>query len=261
LDQWGKYAGDDVNTPTPILPIKPTAEDVKIITQRMYDKHDQRRALGMMARKIVQKSFSGERYLREHEQMLWVGKSRYESYGIKSAQQEPSPSELRELSAAAAALGGGIPGVRTYAEVVDAQLEKMAHPRPPWPASGAKPKSSGGTSFTSLYTEAPADRMSMPASSIMRNGPGNYGPDREGGKERGDAGQLSDIARVKRTNSGKLSFQARSKEREGTAGKGSQLSSGRYVPSTLSEVHNASDVKKQQQYHEHQQQQQPHHAF
>jgi Glycosyl transferases group 1 len=249
LGQWGKYAGDDINTPTPILPIKPTANDVKIITQRMYDKQDQRRALGMMARKIVQKSFSGERYLREHEQMLWVGKSRYESYGIKSAQQAPSPSELRELSAAAAALGGGIPGVRTYAEVVDAQLEKMAHPRPPWPASGAKPKSSGGTSFTSLYTEAPADQMSMPASSITRNGPGNYGPDREGG---------GDITRVKRTDSGKLSFQARPKEREGT-GRVSQLSSGRYVPSTLSEVHNASDVRNQQQYHEHLQQQQQHH--
>jgi len=41
----------------------------------MYKKAKERRSLGMMTRKIVQKSFSGERYLREHEQMLWIGKS------------------------------------------------------------------------------------------------------------------------------------------------------------------------------------------
>jgi hypothetical protein len=236
LDQWGKYSGDDDPSKIPILPINPTPEDVKIITQRMYDKTDQRRALGMMARKIVQKSFSGERYLREHEQMLWVGKSRYESYGIRSAQQEPSPSEMRELSAAAAALGGGAPGVRTYAEVVDAQLEKMAHPRPPFVAGGGKPKSSSGTSFTSLYTEAPSqttDQMSVPAHSVLRNGPGSYG-------RRGEKSNADEIQPVRRTDSGKLSFQARLKEREGRV---SRLSSGRYVPSTLSEVLNASDVR------------------
>jgi hypothetical protein len=41
----------------------------------MYTKSEHRRKLGMMTRKIVQKSFSGDRYLREHEQMLWIGKS------------------------------------------------------------------------------------------------------------------------------------------------------------------------------------------
>jgi len=30
----------------------------------------------MKAREIVKASFSGERYLREHEQMLWIGKAR-----------------------------------------------------------------------------------------------------------------------------------------------------------------------------------------
>src|ERR1700761_4694662 len=146
LGQWSKYADDDLKTDqVPTLPIKPTTRDVEIITARMYEKSEQRRALGMMARSIVQTSFSGERYLREHEQMLWVGKARWESYGVRSSQQEPPAAELRELAAAAAALshGGARPGVRTYAEVVDAQLEKMAHPRTAQP----------GRSFTSIYTD------------------------------------------------------------------------------------------------------------
>ncbi|RLM00592.1 hypothetical protein CFD26_102102 [Aspergillus turcosus] len=41
----------------------------------MYEKSEHRRKLGMMTRNIVQKSFSGDRYLREHEQMLWIGKA------------------------------------------------------------------------------------------------------------------------------------------------------------------------------------------
>ncbi|KAJ9611041.1 hypothetical protein H2201_009440, partial [Coniosporium apollinis] len=71
LDEWAPYAEDEPGTPVPVLPVKPTREDVERITKRMYDKTEQRRKLGMMARDIVQRSFSGERYLREHEQMLW----------------------------------------------------------------------------------------------------------------------------------------------------------------------------------------------
>ncbi len=73
LGEWSQYADD--TAPAPVLPSSPTPEDVARITQRMYDKADHRRKLGMMTRKIVQKSFSGDRYLREHEQMLWIGKS------------------------------------------------------------------------------------------------------------------------------------------------------------------------------------------
>ncbi|OJJ00149.1 hypothetical protein ASPVEDRAFT_70410 [Aspergillus versicolor CBS 583.65] len=73
LGEWSQYADD--TSPAPVLPSSPTPEDVARITQRMYDKSDHRRKLGMMTRKIVQKSFSGDRYLREHEQMLWIGKS------------------------------------------------------------------------------------------------------------------------------------------------------------------------------------------
>jgi hypothetical protein len=54
----------------------PTIKEVKAITKRMYDQTAARRRLGMRASEIVRKSFSGERYLREHEQMLWVGKAK-----------------------------------------------------------------------------------------------------------------------------------------------------------------------------------------
>jgi glycosyltransferase involved in cell wall biosynthesis len=73
LGEWSQYSED--TEPVPILSSSPSADEVAKITRRMYEKSEQRRKLGMMTRKIVQKSFSGERYLREHEQMLWIGKS------------------------------------------------------------------------------------------------------------------------------------------------------------------------------------------
>ncbi|EPS26705.1 putative polysialyltransferase [Penicillium oxalicum 114-2] len=73
LGEWSKYSDD--TEPAPVLTSAPTREEVEAITRRMYTKSEQRRKLGMMTRKIVQKSFSGDRYLREHEQMLWIGKS------------------------------------------------------------------------------------------------------------------------------------------------------------------------------------------
>src|SRR5204863_2122606 len=76
-DEWEEYGGDSI--PFGPLPEHPTPEDVVRITKRMYEKTPQRRNLGLQLRKIVQKSFSGDRYLREHEQMLWVGKHRNEA--------------------------------------------------------------------------------------------------------------------------------------------------------------------------------------
>ncbi|KAJ5548783.1 Glycosyl transferase family 1 [Penicillium frequentans] len=73
LGEWSQYSGD--NESAPILSSSPTVEEVTTITRRMYEKTEQRRELGMKTRQIVQKSFSGARYLREHEQMLWIGKS------------------------------------------------------------------------------------------------------------------------------------------------------------------------------------------
>jgi hypothetical protein len=74
IGEWAKYADDKPGDEVPILPFKPGPEDVARITERMYAKQMQRRKLGLMARNIVQKAFSGDRYLREHEQMLWIGK-------------------------------------------------------------------------------------------------------------------------------------------------------------------------------------------
>jgi hypothetical protein len=54
----------------------PQKEDVERIAKRMYEQRAARRRLGMKAREIVKASLSGERYLREHEQMLWIGKVR-----------------------------------------------------------------------------------------------------------------------------------------------------------------------------------------
>ncbi|KAF3023853.1 hypothetical protein E8E15_004983 [Penicillium rubens] len=73
LGEWSKHSDDA--SPAPVLTSSPTPEEVAAITRRMYEKSEHRRKLGMMTRKIVQKSFSGDRYLREHEQMLWIGKS------------------------------------------------------------------------------------------------------------------------------------------------------------------------------------------
>jgi hypothetical protein len=265
LGQWTKYAEDPPDAPAPILPINPTPADVELITARMYAKSDQRRALGMLARTIVQESFSGERYLREHEQMLWVGKARREQVGVRSAQQEPPAEELRALGAAAAALGGGAPGRRTYAEVVDAQLEKMAHPRAPWVGGGGggggaagggrggeqRRDLSGspvGTSFTSMYTDGFSDVASTtPGSVVARNGPGSYGGAGGGVGATGAGGVARenwDIAPVRRGGEPqKPSFQPRAKERE--VGRVSRSNShNRYVPSSLSEVQNAYDMRR-----------------
>jgi len=70
MGQWASYT-DDKNNP-PVLPNDFTKEDVKRITQRMHDKSEDRRKLGLKCREVVLRSFHGNRYLREHEQMYWV---------------------------------------------------------------------------------------------------------------------------------------------------------------------------------------------
>ncbi|KAK0103063.1 hypothetical protein ONS96_005674 [Cadophora gregata f. sp. sojae] len=79
LEEWAPYADSNKctrETADASFPHDPTPEDVARITRRMYEQSDARRALGMRSREIVQKSFSGDRYLREHEQMLWIGKAK-----------------------------------------------------------------------------------------------------------------------------------------------------------------------------------------
>jgi hypothetical protein len=76
--------GEDGVVPGP-LPEKFTEEYVARITQRMYDNIPQCRKLGFQLRKIVQKSFSSNQYLREHEQMLWIGKCKSEALRWQAA--------------------------------------------------------------------------------------------------------------------------------------------------------------------------------
>jgi glycosyltransferase involved in cell wall biosynthesis len=70
LGPWARYT-TDARAP-PALPSKFSAADVEWITARMYDKAADRRRLGLKLREVVLRKFSGERYLREHEQMYWV---------------------------------------------------------------------------------------------------------------------------------------------------------------------------------------------
>lgn len=72
---WAKYADDGPDELPPVLPWHPTKSDVDFLSRRMFEKSAQRRRLGMRGRGVVEKCFKGERYLREHEQMLWVGKA------------------------------------------------------------------------------------------------------------------------------------------------------------------------------------------
>jgi glycosyltransferase involved in cell wall biosynthesis len=80
LGEWSAFAEDEEGYQPPKLAFHPSPEEVKQISKRMYDKAEQRRRLGMLGRSNVLNSFSSDRYLREHEQMLWLGKYRSRSY-------------------------------------------------------------------------------------------------------------------------------------------------------------------------------------
>ncbi|KAK5080764.1 hypothetical protein LTR05_008469 [Lithohypha guttulata] len=80
LGGWAKFADDPAGFKAPDLPLKPTAEQSAAIMKRMYEKQEQRRALGMRGRSNVLENFSSDRYLREHEQMLWIAKYQSQSY-------------------------------------------------------------------------------------------------------------------------------------------------------------------------------------
>jgi hypothetical protein len=85
LDEWSEFADDAPGTEAPKMPIAPTKAEGQTILARMYAKQEQRRKLGMMGRANVLSSFSSERYLQEHEQMLWIGKCQSPSHRAKVA--------------------------------------------------------------------------------------------------------------------------------------------------------------------------------
>ncbi|KAF3911696.1 hypothetical protein AA313_de0203910 [Arthrobotrys entomopaga] len=70
LGPWAKYTTDAVQPPP--LPETFTDEDRDWITKRMNEKAEDRRKLGLRLRDVVLRSFHGDRYLREHEQMYWA---------------------------------------------------------------------------------------------------------------------------------------------------------------------------------------------
>ncbi|EKD21030.1 glycosyl transferase [Drepanopeziza brunnea f. sp. 'multigermtubi' MB_m1] len=146
IGEWAKYAEDAPGEKAPILPFKPGPEDVAIITARMYAKQAQRRKLGLMARNIVQKAFSGERYLREHEQMLWIGKCT--SLQKKGEDMEDFSSGQNDIYAPATSL------------VAPAAMWSRTRP------------SSGRTSFTSVDDDANSIRESVWGNSPAWNAAG-----------------------------------------------------------------------------------------
>lgn len=116
LGPWTNYTTDA--TPPPPLPDKFTPEDVKWITQRMYDKTADRRALGLKLRAVVLRSFHGHRYLREHEQMYWIQRS----------MAEQRRGRLRATPEATGIAGFGERNVFTF----DAEADEQATGRVRW---------------------------------------------------------------------------------------------------------------------------------
>lgn len=96
LGRWAEHAGDDSPLDVPVLeyPV-PSPESVKRISDRMYAKRESRRALGMLGRQNVFNNFSSDRYLREHEQMLWIGKLRSPAHRARSNPGGASTPSIR----------------------------------------------------------------------------------------------------------------------------------------------------------------------
>jgi hypothetical protein len=103
LEEWSQYSDPSCCSPSSLdssFPDVLTKDDIVRITNRMYEQTAARRDLGMKSREIVKASFSGERYLREHEQMLWIGKARKDMtlpvYNRPSARMD-TPATVRIL--------------------------------------------------------------------------------------------------------------------------------------------------------------------
>jgi glycosyltransferase involved in cell wall biosynthesis len=135
LGKWAAHADDAPGTSPPVLAYpNPTPEQVSQITQRMYDKQEQRRRLGMKGRNNVLKNFSSERYLREHEQMLWIGKQRSRNYQVRGRAPMSSIPEswMSQFSLASFEKGEKKRGVSVYSRVASmspSELQVPGHSR------------------------------------------------------------------------------------------------------------------------------------
>jgi glycosyltransferase involved in cell wall biosynthesis len=96
LGPWAEYTTDKVKPPP--LPDSFKPADVAWISARMYAKASDRRALGLKLRDVVLRSFHGQRYLREHEQMYWIQRSWAETRrsGQKLSRHPPANAAFGE---------------------------------------------------------------------------------------------------------------------------------------------------------------------
>jgi glycosyltransferase involved in cell wall biosynthesis len=96
LGPWAEYTTDKIKPPP--LPDLFKPQDVMWILARMYEKASDRRALGLKLRDVVLRSFHGQRYLREHEQMYWIQRSWAETRrsGQKLSRHPPANAAFGE---------------------------------------------------------------------------------------------------------------------------------------------------------------------
>ncbi|KAL4981871.1 hypothetical protein BDW68DRAFT_171727 [Aspergillus falconensis] len=97
LDKWAPFAEDEPGTIVPTLDFHPSPQQIQAISDRMYAKVGQRRKLGMLGRANVLNSFSSDRYLREHEQLLWIGKYQSQSFVARSAVSSTATSSASAI--------------------------------------------------------------------------------------------------------------------------------------------------------------------
>ncbi|KAL4967041.1 glycosyltransferase family 4 protein [Aspergillus stella-maris] len=112
LGPWAPFAEDSDGEIPPTLEFHPTPDQIAAISHRMYAKAEKRRQFGMLGRKNVLNSFSSDRYLREHEQLLWLGKYQAQSFVARSAVSSSNSSgvlAVKEKTAAQRLYIGNLP--------------------------------------------------------------------------------------------------------------------------------------------------------
>lgn len=145
------------------LPENPTREDVEIITRRMYEQTPARKRLGMRGRDIVQKSFCGERYLREHEQMLWIGK------GMKDMRQlevvAESPIESADMGYRFRATNTTMDAISRTSQTQSSTplSSRLTSSR----STGITQLTSGSTDITSVLTDSVQTMLKLPTKTVV----------------------------------------------------------------------------------------------
>ncbi|CAG8959327.1 hypothetical protein HYFRA_00013097 [Hymenoscyphus fraxineus] len=162
LDEWSKYAEDKPGF-RPKLALEPTKEEVMAIQARMYEKAEHRRRLGMMGRTNVLNSFSEGRYLKEHEQLLWIGKNQAPAYRARRGLTSYGRANFGSRFSNCPSMFNSAPASsRSSFRVSKYQSQAMAH-RSGVPSGGSSLR--GGTSLRAPrmagYTKSYASSVTM----------------------------------------------------------------------------------------------------